>query len=270
MTRRADGSDETGVSAILLTVAYDGRRFSGWARQRDARTVAGELLGAVQAIDPSVKELRGASRTDAGVHARGQIAAFDPEKAIAPKGWALGLAAHLPEEIAVRAAARAPAGIEPRHHAIRKHYRYHVLRDPLRDPFWAGRAWRLSHPLDLELARREADALVGTHDFAAFRAAGDERKDTTRTIESVTMSALPGEPHVLAIDVVGNAFLYNMVRILAGTLVDVARGRLRPGAVERALASKRRDDLGMTAPADGLFLLSIEHRIPLEDEYPAR
>lgn len=259
---------ERARSSILLTVAYDGRLFSGWAPQKNARTVAGELLGAIQAIDPTVKEVRGASRTDAGVHARGQIAAFDTEKATPPKGWALGLAAHLPDEIGIRSAARAPLGCQPRHASIRKHYRYHLLRDPLRDPFWAGRAWRLSHHLDVELANREAEALVGTHDFAAFRASGDERTETVRTIESVSLSELHDDPRVLVIDVVGNAFLYNMVRIIAGTLVDVARRRLPQGAVLRGLASKRRDDLGMTAPASGLVLMSIEHRIPTEDAYP--
>lgn len=253
---------------ILLTVAYDGGPFSGWAPQANARTVAGELLGAIREIDPAVREVRGASRTDAGVHAMGQLAAFDTVKPIPPKGWALGLAAHLPDEIGIRHAAFAPLGCQPRHEAVRKHYRYYVLRDPLRDPFWAGRAWRLSHPLDVDLARREAESLIGTHDFRAFRAAGDERVDTVRTIESVTLTELAHEPRVLAIDVVGNAFLYNMVRIIAGTLVDVARGRLEKGAVLRALASKRRDDLGMTAPAQGLVLVSIEHRIPLEDAYP--
>lgn len=268
MTPHLDGSREGAKSAILLTVAYDGRLFSGWAPQRNARTVAGELLGAIQAIDPTVREVRGASRTDAGVHARGQIAAFETNKDIPPKGWALGLAAHLPEEIGIRQAGRAPLGCQPRHQSIRKHYRYHVLRDPLRDPFWAGRAWRLSQPLDIDLARQEAEALVGTHDFAAFRAAADERTETVRTIESVRLSELHDDPRVLVIDVVGNAFLYNMVRIIAGALVDTARKRLPQGAVRRALASKRREDLGMTAPAAGLVLESIEHRISLTDTYP--
>lgn len=254
--------------AILLTVAYDGRSFSGWAPQRNARTVAGELLGAIQAIDPTVKEVRGASRTDAGVHARGQIAAFDTSLPTPPRGWAHGLAAHLPDEIAIRSAALAPLGCQPRHESIRKRYRYHLLRDPLRDPFWAGRAWRLSQPLDVELAKREAEALVGTHDFRAFRAAGDERVETVRTVESVTLADLEGDPRVLTIDVVGTAFLYNMVRIITGTLVDVARRRLPEGAVLRGLSSKRRDALGMTAPADGLVLMHIEHRIATEGAYP--
>jgi tRNA pseudouridine38-40 synthase len=258
------------MTAILLTVAYDGAPFSGWALQRDARTVAGELLGAIQAIDPAVRELRGASRTDAGVHARGQLAAFDTAKSIPPKGWALGLAAHLPAEIGIRRAALAPEGCQPRHESIRKHYRYLVLRDVLRDPLWEGRAWRVGRPLDLEIARTEAASLVGTHDFAAFRSSGDQRVETVRTIERVEIAPLADDARVLALDVVGTAFLYNMVRIIAGTLIDAARRRRPAGVVASALASRERGELGVTAPAHGLYLESIEHRIPVVDEWPER
>ncbi len=256
------------MSSILLTVAYDGGPFSGWAKQDGTRTVAGELLGAIQAMDPSVAEVRGASRTDAGVHARGQLAAFDPSRDIAPKGWALGLSAHLPAEIAVRQAARVPDGCDPRSIAVRKRYRYLVLRDVLRDPFWEGRALRFSHQLDIHALRKEARALVGTHDFAAFRSSSDARTNTVRTIEDVRVEHVASDSRVLAIDVVGNAFMHNMVRIIVGTLLEVARGRLAPGAIARGLASKSRGDLGMTAPAQGLYLESIDHSLSLDDAWP--
>jgi tRNA pseudouridine38-40 synthase len=256
------------MSSILLTVAYDGSPFSGWAKQDGARTVAGELLGAIQAMDPSVTEVRGASRTDAGVHARGQLAAFDPSRDIAPKGWALGLSAHLPAEISVRQAARAPDGCDPRSIAVRKRYRYLVLRDALRDPFWEGRALRFSHQLDIHALRREARLLVGTHDFAAFRSSSDTRTNTVRTIEDVRIEHVASDSRVLAIDVVGNAFMHNMVRIIVGTLLEVARGRLAPGAIDRGLASKSRGDLGMTAPPQGLYLESIDHSLSLDDAWP--
>src|SRR5262249_35250036 len=152
------------------------------------RTIAGELLGAVRAMDPSVRELRGASRTDAGVHAHGQVAAFDAERDIAPKGWVSGLAAHLPAEIAVRRAARVPEGSDPRRQGQGKRYRYLVLRDVLRDPFWEARAWRVPFPLDLALMQREADTLLGAHDFAAFRTSTDPRSDTTRTIRVASVA----------------------------------------------------------------------------------
>jgi tRNA pseudouridine38-40 synthase len=256
------------MSSIVLTVAYDGGPFSGWARQDGARTVAGELLGAIRAMDPAVDDIRGASRTDAGVHARAQLAAFTPTRDIAPKGWALGLSAHLPGQIAIRQAARGPHDCDPRGHTIRKRYRYLILRDELRDPFWEGRALRFSHRLDIHALRAESASLVGTHDFAAFRSSSDERTHTVRTIELVRVEHLDGDSRVLAIDVVGNAFMHNMVRIIVGTLLDVGRGRREHGTIEKGLHGGTRADLGMTAPAHGLYLESIEHSLALEDAWP--
>lgn len=230
--------------------------------------MAGELLGAIRAMDPRVSDVRGASRTDAGVHARGQLAAFDPTRAIPPKGWALGLSAHLPGEITIRHAALVPAGCEPRFSTTRKRYRYLVLRDPLRDPFWEGRALRFSHQLDIHAMRAEAALLLGEHDFTAFRSSSDERVNTIRTIEEVRVEHLAGDSRVLAVDVVGTGFMHNMVRIIVGTLLDVARGRLAKGAVGRALVSGARADLGMTAPPHGLYLESIDHTLALESPWP--
>jgi tRNA pseudouridine38-40 synthase len=254
--------------AILLTIAYDGRPFSGWARQEGARTVAGELLGAIQAMDPSVAEVRGASRTDARVHARGQLAAFHPSREITPKGWTLGLSAHLPAEIAIRQAARTAPDCEPRLVAVRKRYRYLILRDALRDPFWEGRALRFSHQLDIHVLRAEAACLLGTHDFSAFRSSADQRMHTIRTIQEVRIEHLAGDARVLALDIVGNAFMHNMVRIITGSLLDVARGRLQPGTIAKALSGGTRSDLGMTAPAHGLYLESVDHTLALEDAWP--
>ncbi|HEY3592769.1 MAG TPA: tRNA pseudouridine(38-40) synthase TruA [Polyangiaceae bacterium] len=256
------------MSAILLTVAYDGTPFAGWAPQRNARTVAGELLGAIQAMDPSAGELRGASRTDAGVHARGQLATFASSRDIDPRGWALGLSAHLPAEIAIRGAALLPPGADLRGSVVRKRYRYLVVRDMLRDPFWRDTALRYPHRLNLEVLRAEAEDVLGTHDFAAFRTSADERTNTVRTMESIRIAEHPGDARVLAIDVVGNAFLHNMVRILVGSLLDVGSGRLARGALSRALQTKKRADLGITAPAHALCLEHIEHTLPIERAWP--
>jgi tRNA pseudouridine38-40 synthase len=219
-------------------------------------------------MDPAVREVRGASRTDAGVHARGQLATFQAQRAIEPKGWALGLSAHLPDEIAIRGAARVAPGLELRASVVRKHYRYLVVQDALRDPFRHGLAFRFSHRLDLARMRSEAAILVGTHDFAAFRSSSDARTHTVRTLEQVGIGALPNDPKVLAFDIVGNAFMHNMVRIIVGTLLDVGRERLPPGVMATALASGRRADLGTTAPAHGLYLESIDHTLALEDKWP--
>jgi tRNA pseudouridine38-40 synthase len=256
---------ESPRTSVLLTIAYDGRPFAGFAPQPSQRTVAGELLGALRAVDPTIREIRGASRTDAGVHARGQRVAFDPGLSMPARGWVLAPARHLPDEIAVRRAAFVPPGFSPRFQNLGKHYRYLLLRDLVRDPFLGGRAWRvegLSAPEALALAAAEAKSAEGTHDFAAFRSAADERDRTVRTLRRVSLAEDPADARVLRIDVEGDAFLHNMVRILVGTILDVARGRLAPGAIARALASKRREDAGITAPPDGLYL---EH-IALADE----
>jgi tRNA pseudouridine38-40 synthase len=263
--------DPDAASGVLLAVAYDGRPFCGFAQQRSARTVAGELLHAVRRLDPSVAGLRGASRTDAGVHARGQLVAFDGAASIPPRGWALGLAKHLPDEIAVRAAARVPPGFDPRRHAARKHYRYSLLLDERRDPFLRGLAWRLDPRLDLERMRAEAALLVGAHDFAAFRCSQDRRASTRRTIFEVAVSRAPREPRLVTVDLHGNGFLHNMVRIVVGTLVHVGSGRLAPAAVARALRSGERRELGPTAPAHGLCLESIalDEAAAVGDSWPA-
>ena len=253
------------MRGVLLTVAYDGRPFAGFAPQPEQRTIAGELLGALRAVDPKIREIRGASRTDAGVHARGQRVAFDTEATLPTRGWTLAVSRHLPPEIAVRRAAFVEPGMSPRFGNLGKRYRYTVLCDPVRDPFLDGRVWRLeglSSPEARARARAEAELALGTHDFAAFRSSADERASTTRTIRSLTVEPDAADPRLLRIDVEGDAFLHNMVRILVGTLADVARGRLAPGAIGRALASKDRRDGGITAPPDGLCL----ERVLLADE----
>lgn len=247
-------------TSVLLTVAYDGEAFAGWAAQKDARTVQGVLLDALKAMDPGVEALRGASRTDAGVHAEGQLAAFDPTRAIDARGWVLGLDSHLPDDVAVRAARPVPFGYDPRRMSRRKRYRYRLLLDQVRDPLLRGGAWRIGYELDLERMAREAQRTEGTHDFRAFRTSHDQRQNTVRTLERVAVERQ--SDRVVTIAVTGTAFMHNMVRILVGTLVDVARGQLGEGAVTRAIASGERKDLGPTAPAHGLCLEHIDAAIP--------
>ena len=253
---------------VLLTLAYDGSGFSGFAEQHSGRTVAGELLAAIRRMDPSVGRLRVASRTDAGVHARGQIASFDARLRIESRGWLLGLSAYLPPQIAVQRVARVHPGFNPSKAAVAKTYRYQILRGTVRDPFLHGRAWRVHERLDLEVMQREADALLGTHDFAAFRGARDRRVTTTRTISVARVGEVSGEPRCIAFEIRGDRFLYHMVRIIVGTLVDVARGSCAPGAVARALSSRDRNDLGMTAPPDGLCLERIELAESGHEQWP--
>ena len=261
---RAGGADAAageGPAGVLLTIAYDGRDFSGFALQRDVRTVAGELLGALRTIDPAIAEVRGASRTDAGVHARGQRVAFDPVADRPLTAWVHGAQRQLPDAISIRRAAFVPRGFTPRFAARWKRYRYLLVTDGVRDPFWADRAWRvpeLREPGAMTRALAEAATAVGTHDFRAFRTAKDQRTDTVRTVEEVTITTSADDPRLVRVDVRGNAFMHNMVRIMVGTIVDVARRRLAPGAIARALASGDRRQGGMTAPAEGLYLEDME------------
>jgi tRNA pseudouridine38-40 synthase len=245
---------------VLVEVAYDGTAFSGWAAQKDARTVEETLRGAIRALDPRAEGPRGTSRTDAGVHAEGQRAAFDANIAMPPRGWVLTLNQHLPDDVAVRSAQLVPIGFAPRFASKKKRYRYDLLLDKVRDPLLCHRAWRIGYEMDMARIEREAAAIVGTHDFAAFRSAGDERAETVRTIHSVEVSQL--DPRRWSITIEGTAFLYNMVRILVGTLVDVGRGHLEEGAIARAIAGRDRSLAGLTAPPHGLTLASIELAMP--------
>ncbi len=253
---------------VLLRVAYDGTRFSGFARQPSARTVQGELDGAVRAIDGTASLVRGASRTDAGVHALAQPVAFDTSLDIPSRGWVLALAAHTSDEVSVVRASRVSAGYDPRDHAVRKTYCYRVHLSPVRDPFLNGRAWRIGEWLNHDVMRAEARALEGRHDFRAFRTSVDARTDTVRTILRATVDRDPARPELLVIEVEGDRFLHRMMRIIVGTIVDVGRGRLPPGSVVRGLETGSRSALGMTAPASGLVLSSLVLDEEGSDEWP--
>jgi tRNA pseudouridine38-40 synthase len=235
------------------------------------RTVAGTLDLAVRQMDPQASMTRGVSRTDAGVHADGQRAAFDPGREIPLRGWVLGLNQHLPDDVVIRGAARCVRGFEPRFHNQGKRYRYRLRVDQLRHPQRDQRTWRLDRRLDIDAMREAATTLVGTHDFSAFHAARDQRTDFVRTVDSVEVlahedpegSARPplrdGNTRGQRVDVVvtGKAFLYNMVRIMVGTLVEIGHHKRTRDAARLALTSGRRADAGMTAPAHGLTLEEI-------------
>lgn len=249
--------------SLLLDVAYDGTDFHGFAPQRDARTVHGSLLEALRALDPSVKDARGASRTDAGVHARGQLVAFDPERTLPPAAWQAELNRRLPDDLVVTRARAVARDFVPRFENLGKRYTYLVRPRSLRDPLERRRAWVVPFAVDGERMAREIDAIVGTHDFQAFRRSADERVDTVRTMVRADV-AIEGD--LLRITVEGTGFMYNMVRIIVGTLVEVGSGRRPHGALARAIASGDRRDLGITAPPQGLCLERIF--LPNDDDLP--
>ncbi|MBX3273261.1 MAG: tRNA pseudouridine(38-40) synthase TruA [Sandaracinaceae bacterium] len=264
------------MHGVRVVVAYDGAGFAGWQRQPGQRTVQSELEAAVAALAGADVRVRGASRTDSGVHALGQLAAFDSPRAIPPYKWLRGLNGKLPPDVAVRSAEACEAGYEPRFDARAKTYRYLLHLGPARDPLLRDRAWHLgpkrarptggrptrtSDWLDLDAMRGAAAELLGTHDFRAFRSAHDPREQTVRTLWRADVIAhFGGREDVLAIEVRGDAFLHNMMRIIAGTLVEVGRGRRTARDVAASLASGARADAGETAPPGGLYLVEIERR----------
>ncbi|MBK6918076.1 MAG: tRNA pseudouridine(38-40) synthase TruA [Deltaproteobacteria bacterium] len=251
----------TQPSSTLLRVAYDGTDFHGWARQPAhpagpaMRTVQGTLEDALSRLCRAEIRVRGASRTDAGVHARGQVAAFECPVPIPCANLVRALDDLLPADVAVTDAwTECPAPIEPRHHNDGKHYCYRIRTAAGRDPMTARYQWLLGRPLELAPMRAAAAVLVGTHDFAAFRSSACQATSTERTIFGVELRE---HGALLELHVRGTAFLHNMVRIIAGTLVEIGLGRGDAGRIERALAAGDRRLAGRTAPAAGLELVEV-------------
>jgi tRNA pseudouridine38-40 synthase len=245
------------VRKIRLVVEYDGTSLSGWQRQANGPTVQQHIEEALAQMLQHEVTIAGASRTDAGVHARGQVAAFETERAIPLHGIRRGLNSLLPDSIAIRSADEVPLDFHPRFAATGKHYRYTIYRGFDRSPIVRDHTWHHPELLDVARMREAASWLVGTHDFAAFRASGCSARTTVRRIDGIDLTEAPGD--LLSIDVRGNAFLRNMVRILVGTLADVGRSALEPAQVVEILASLDRTRAGKTAPAQGLELVEVRY-----------
>ena len=239
---------------IHLIVEYDGTDYAGWQRQSNAMTVQEWLEKAVKKLTGETVCVHGASRTDAGVHALGQSAHFDTESRIPADKFSFALNTILPPDIRVSRSEEVDGEFHSRFSGKGKRYRYLFYAAP-----HAGALNRRTHahviyPLDVELMQKEAASLVGTHDFGAFAASGSVVKDTVRTIYRADVQQHGAE---ITLIVEGNGFLYNMVRIIAGTLIGVGSGKIEPGAFRRAIESGSRLDLGATAPAHGLTLMEV-------------
>ena len=212
----------------------------------------------------------GASRTDAGVHALGQVATLTTARPIAPYNLRRALNSLLPRTIAVTDVDEVPADFHPRFSATGKHYRYLVLARPDRAPRWEGWAWHRPQPLDRAAMAAAAAAFLGEHDFRGFRTTSCTARTTIRRIDAIDLSS--PAPELLAIDVRGNAFLHNMVRIITGTLVDVGLGRIAAADLPAIIASGERARAGPTAPAHGLTLVAVRYdgARPVRSPGPAR
>ncbi len=251
-----------GVRNLRLHLEYEGTAYAGWQVQDNAPTVQGTLEGALATLLKAPVRITGAGRTDAGVHALGQVANFRTEATVPLKGFLHGLNNLLPPDITVRRVDELEPGFDSRRSAKEKTYQYFLHHAPSPSAFARRTAWHIHGPLDGEALARAAADVVGTHDFEAFRSAGCDATHAVRTIHE-TWVVRRGE--FVEIGVRGNAFLRHMVRILVGTLVEVGRGKRSPASVPALIRSRDRSLAGPTAPPQGLFLKEVRYDVePLE------
>lgn len=241
---------------IKLTVAYDGTAYCGWQIQPNGITVEEVLNRALSRLTGEEIHVTGASRTDAGVHARGNVAVFDTASAIPSERLAYAVNPFLPEDIVVVKSEEVPAEWHPRYQNSVKTYEYHILNREMPDPLRRRDSWHVSFPLDLDKMRAAAVHLVGEHDFRSFCSIHTGAKTTVRTICSLDIEK---SEDLITIRISGNGFLYNMVRIIAGTLTEVGRGFRTPEEVNDILDAGARKQAGATAPSQGLVLAGIEY-----------
>ncbi|MED3647938.1 tRNA pseudouridine(38-40) synthase TruA [Halalkalibacterium halodurans] len=245
------------MKRIGLKVAYDGTDFAGYQIQPNERTVQGELESVLKNIHKGMSiRVTASGRTDTGVHARGQIVHFDTSLSFPVDRWPIALNSQLPADIRVLEAADVPADFHARYSAKTKEYRYRVLTSAQADVFRRNYTYHVRYPLDVEAMQRAAVQLLGTHDFSSFCTAKAEVEDKVRTIEDV---ALWREGDELIFSIRGNGFLYNMVRIIVGTLLEIGAGKRSAEEVAKILAARSREAAGKTAPGHGLILWSVEY-----------
>ncbi len=245
----------------LLTIAYDGRRYCGYQVQKNGVSIQ-EMLGkAAEAVFGNPCSITGCSRTDSGVHANDFKATLEPHgdaPQIPADKVAIAMNCHLPEDIAVRSSCEVAQTFHARYDVKEKEYRYLIHNASARNPFLAGRAYHYPRRLDEKAMDLAAANFVGTHDFASLMASGSDVTDTVRTIYSCRVAR---DGDVVSITVSGNGFLYNMVRILVGTLIAVSEKRLSADDIPKILASRDRSRAGSTAPACGLYLDRVIYEV---------
>lgn len=245
-----------GVPTHRLIVEYDGSGFHGLQYQPELRTVAGALEGALSRLFGESVKIAAAGRTDAGVHATGQVVSFAVAREFPIERLTLALNANTPSDLVVRDAAVVRNGFSARFDARERVYEYLVLNRPFPSALWRKRAWHVPRTIDDALFLRTAAPLLGWHDFASFCGVPPEIGGTVRELRTIEL-ARAGE--LLRVTVRAEAFLHRMVRLLVGTLVDVSTGYRDPGFAQRALEAHRRGTAGTTAPAHGLYLAGVRY-----------
>lgn len=257
---------------LLLKIMYDGTDYCGFQSQKNGRSVQEVLTSAMSELFHTDCTVTGCSRTDAGVHALGFCAAVAPKN---PEIWTERLPIPpeklprasdrlLPRDISIRSAAVVEDSFHPRYDVASKEYIYRMSDAPYRDPFTSDRVWHLKKPITEEGLRRmkqAAEAIPGTRDFSSFMAAGSKITDARRTVYRCSVDR--GEEGIITLRISADGFLYNMVRIITGTLTDTAYGTFSPDDMEKIIAAKDRTAAGKTAPASGLYLNEVTYSVPI-------
>jgi tRNA pseudouridine38-40 synthase len=242
---------------IRLTIEYEGTGYAGWQVQRSLSTVQGTIIEAIKKLLGEEVELGGASRTDAGVHALGQVANFFSSTNIPAEGIRRGLNTALPKDIVITEAADVPADFCSRRGSTGKTYLYRLLNRSIQSAIERNFSWHVHNPLDLSLMREAAAFMVGEHDFTSFRASGSDACHSVREVTAISIEERPGG--FIDINVEGNAFLRHMIRIMVGTLVEVGKGKKTPDDVAVMIGARDRTAAPMTAPPQGLFLVRVHY-----------
>lgn len=246
------------MARFKLVLEYDGRGFEGWQIQPGARTVQGVLADALERITgETAPRVIGSGRTDSGVHAEGQVASVEIARAITPEKLRKALNGVLPRDVGVMQVAAATADFDARKHATSKHYRYQIWNGRVASPLRAARFAHVRAPLDVIEMDAAARAFLGEHDFSSLRAAGSDVPTSVRSLTRCEVTGAPGDE--IRLDVAGTGFLRHMVRNLAGTLIEVGRGRRRASEMGELLAARDRHLAGPTAPAEGLTLVRVDY-----------
>ncbi len=244
------------MSLVKLNLEYDGTGFAGWAAQPGRRTVESELHRALDAVFPGWEGLAVAGRTDAGVHARGQVASFQGGTGPAPERAAQALNEVLPDDVVATGSEAAPDGFHARFSARARSYRYRIWRRRTPSPFELGRSWWLPRPLDEEKLAKAADVVLGEHDFRAFTPTETQHEVFVRVVEAAAWERRGDEVHFT---ITADGFLRHMVRILVGTMLEVGGGRRSVADFEALLSGKQRTEAGETAPPHGLYLVRVRY-----------
>ena len=252
---------------IKLVIEYDGTSYHGWQSQNNALAVQDVIEKAIMTLTGEKCSLIGSGRTDAGVHALGQVANFITNSNIPAEKFSYALNNILPDDIVIRSSKQVPESFHARFNAIGKKYRYVIYNSRQRSALHRNRAYFVPYSLELHLMEKAMEYFVGTHDFTAFKASDSSVKTSVRTI---TGTWLKKEDEIITFEVAGNGFLYNMVRIIAGTIIEAGMGKIAPDSIPYIIESRDRKKAGRTAPPHGLYLMEVyypEEKNEMTDDY---